>query len=680
MGEISEINGYDLVDKQARNKVSANPTDDATEALNKLKVGDTIYSVGGGSNVNYKITNFSIINGKYYLSNGKLYEATNYKATGYIDVSLLAETTIRVKTQLHTPCCIVFFNENYGVISYTDSTEHDNAYYEYELDIPTGAQYLGVSMYDTTGLKSIEITVDDYFPDYIMLAGEKIEGVKQSSPSEANLLDSKYTRLAEIDYTLNTSKYWSSSGKMLDSAGYSATDKINVAPYQNKTLYVKTALDTVSFIVFFDKYNNKLSTIGNDGTTYKYYDLTIPQDACYMGVTLRDTTNKLTIRIVADSNATAITQNGLAIQEVKDKFEITNYTIKENSYYYGVNGSLQTNESYYSLTIRVDLFKGSDIDIFTRLDNGIAAIVFLDNNLSKISAVTDTTRTYKKYTVAVPDNAKYLGISCFGTTTQYKIRVFVNEISSALNHVGEILDAQQTEYTKLAYNADGGDARIFTKWGAIGDSLSNGVLEYTNSAGTSQAIVDRSYSFIQYIARKLGITAHNYSKGGTTAKEMYGMDQDGMYESKEQIYTLGFGTNDAGLTEYTGGWGTAADINVDDYTQNADSFAGYVARIIQKLRTTNPKAIFFLLTKPLAPQAEQLAAIQAVASVLDDVYVIDMTTYSTKVLSKYKVGAHCSIYGYKLMADFILNSIANTINSDPAHFNDVFRIGTEYIN
>jgi len=109
-----------------------------------------------------------------------------------------------------------------------------------------------------------------------------------------------------------------------------------------------------------------------------------------------------------------------------------------------------------------------------------------------------------------------------------------------------------------------------------------------------------------------------------------------------------------------------------------------MARIIQRIRVNNPGAIFFLLTKPLAPQDEQLAAIQAVASVLPDVYVIDMTEYSKKVLNKkvnnqplYTVGAHCSVMGYKLMADFILNSIANVVKADPTHFNTSYKIGVD---
>ena len=46
----------------------------------------------------------------------------------------------------------------------------------------------------------------------------------------------------------------------------------------------------------------------------------------------------------------------------------------------------------------------------------------------------------------------------------------------------------------------------------------------------------------------------------------------------------------------------------------------------------------------------------------------------------YTVGAHCSVIGYKLMADFILNSIANVVKADPTHFNTSYKIGVDETN
>jgi len=340
---------------------------------------------------------------------------------------------------------------------------------------------------------------------------------------------------------------------MLDAVNYYATDKINISNYQNQILHIKTALDAVSFIVFFDKYNNKLSTIPYDGTDYKDYVITIPEDAYFVGVTLKDTTGKLSIQITADNLATADVKSADKVYDIDSEFEIKNYTIQNDTYYYGVNGAIQQNTGYYTVTFRADIFVGLNLEVFTRLDNGIAAIVFLNSEKGKIDAITDTTRTYKKYTSAIPTGTKYIGISCFGTAEQYTVRIFVKTISQGLYNVDSILESQQEEYTALTYNSDGGDARIFTHWGAIGDSLSNGVLEYYDDTGALKSDVDRNYSFIQFIGRKLNVFAHNYSKGGTTAKEIYILNQDDMFDSKEQIYTLAFGTNDAGLTEYTGG-------------------------------------------------------------------------------------------------------------------------------
>ena len=60
---------------------------------------------------------------------------------------------------------------------------------------------------------------------------------------------------------------------------------------------------------------------------------------------------------------------------------------------------------------------------------------------------------------------------------------------------------------------------IIHRWGFIGDSLCSGEHEYKRADGTTVWDDIYEYSWGQYIARKNGLLAYNFSRGGMTAKE-----------------------------------------------------------------------------------------------------------------------------------------------------------------
>lgn len=60
---------------------------------------------------------------------------------------------------------------------------------------------------------------------------------------------------------------------------------------------------------------------------------------------------------------------------------------------------------------------------------------------------------------------------------------------------------------------------IFRSIAFIGDSLSSGEFETVDSDGNTHYHDMYEYSWGQYIARKNGLKAYNFSRGGMTAKE-----------------------------------------------------------------------------------------------------------------------------------------------------------------
>ena len=124
---------------------------------------------------------------------------------------------------------------------------------------------------------------------------------------------------------------------------------------------------------------------------------------------------------------------------------------------------------------------------------------------------------------------------------------------------------------------DGGLTSIFRTIGFIGDSLSSGEHEsYYEDKG--KGFHDYyEYSWGQYIARKCGLTAINFSRGGLTAKEFFpfveGNDPRARNifapENKCQAYVIALGLNDIShLTEIYDEFGSLEDVDFDNEDNN----------------------------------------------------------------------------------------------------------------
>lgn len=147
---------------------------------------------------------------------------------------------------------------------------------------------------------------------------------------------------------------------------------------------------------------------------------------------------------------------------------------------------------------------------------------------------------------------------------------------------------------------DGGFCAIFRHIACIGDSLSSGEFESLDKDGNKGYHDFYEYSWGQYIARSAGCKVYNFSRGGMTAKTYVEdfAEQNGFWDKDKlcEAYIIALGVNDiiGGGMEI----GSTKDIDVDDYQKNAESFAGYYARIIQRIKVMQPRAKFFLVSMP----------------------------------------------------------------------------------
>ncbi len=235
---------------------------------------------------------------------------------------------------------------------------------------------------------------------------------------------------------------------------------------------------------------------------------------------------------------------------------------------------------------------------------------------------------------------------------------------------------------------DGGFASIFRTIACVGDSLSSGEFEtHDPVTGETTGYHDMfPYSWGQFLARMTGATVHNFSGGGMMASTYCeaAADACGWWnpDLKAQAYIIALGVND--IVNFEQEPGTVADICPDDPTQNAKTFMGYYARIIQTYKKISPDAKFFLVTAPIHPSHKRMGLADRFVTVLDCVYalaeyfgayVIDLYRYAPahegEYVDNFYLYSHLNPMGYRVAAEQMASYIDYIIRHNPADFKNI---------
>lgn len=228
--------------------------------------------------------------------------------------------------------------------------------------------------------------------------------------------------------------------------------------------------------------------------------------------------------------------------------------------------------------------------------------------------------------------------------------------------------------------------KAFDTVGIIGDSLASGESAYKSSGNISYVdIYEKSWG--QFMARDSGNTYYNFSKGGLTTRSWFtnsvGYDtaSDGNHTCK--AYIIALGVNDTKLQDYLG---SSSDIDLEDYTNNDDTFYGNYAKIIQTMKILQPKAKFFLFTIPTVGETIALynTAIRNISEMFDNVYLIDlMEDYfdlfnSGSFIYNNRRSGHYNAITYEYMAKIFEEAISKYMYDNYSDFEQVEFIGTQY--
>lgn len=225
---------------------------------------------------------------------------------------------------------------------------------------------------------------------------------------------------------------------------------------------------------------------------------------------------------------------------------------------------------------------------------------------------------------------------------------------------------------------------VFRRIAFIGDSLSSGEFETRDEQGNAGYYDMFEYSWGQYIARKNGLTAYNFSRGGMTAEWYLNnfADENGLWDKSKacQAYVIALGVNDI----YNSGQkiGSVDDIDVNDYRNNKPTFAGYYGQIISRYKEISPDAKFFFVTFPKEDSLQQeektiktTELIYNMAELFENAYVIDLykygPVYDEKFREEFYLYGHMAPMGYILTAKLIDSYIDYIIRHNADDFKNV---------
>ena len=255
------------------------------------------------------------------------------------------------------------------------------------------------------------------------------------------------------------------------------------------------------------------------------------------------------------------------------------------------------------------------------------------------------------------------------------------------------------DWNKFLYNEDekpldrivDGYSRtsVFRKVAFVGDSLSSGEFETRDAEGKAYYHDLYEYSWGQYIARKNGFFAYNFSRGGMTAKEYMESfaEENGMWDKEKacQAYVIALGVND--IYNRNMEIGSIDDVDDNDYRNNKPTFAGYYAQIIQRYKEIAPDAKFFFVTFPNSNTPNRDDKTFGVNNLLyefaehfDNAYVIDLYKYGPVFAGDFKkhfnLYGHMNASGYILIAQLVDSYIDYIVRHNPEDFANIGLVNT----
>lgn len=482
------------------------------------------------------------------------------------------------------------------------------------------------------------------------------EGTVNANSLESGLATS--LGIVSPSITWESGHYRDNNGVEADHAAYSMSDNISLA--EGDTIYILANVGTGSISVIAPvtsdgnpvQINASTMNVKTDGNITKVYSYTAPF-AVDVSLSIKNS-NSYAYCFIEKSKDEPIVKSIL-------NYRIPSITI---NYHYYVNGDTVNEHNKYAYTEPIQMYTGETIKFHARGEGNVVSLLRLvSSDGTFISTIQQTSGT-GEYDVS------------YTTSTDCYV-----SICSDLAYFRDLYITKKN--TTHEYNKD--LFASFIKFGVIGDSLASGE-SVANNGGTNQYIDNYDYSWGQFIARNHGMTCVNFSKGGATTRSWlnpasdWGLPKLLNPDNKCNAYIIALGVNDPSIPGYLG---SVADIHLDDFKQNADTFYGNYARIIGYIKQVQPKAKIFMLTMP-SDWGDYLTAIRTIAGLYDkDVYLIDLNRdyyneFTSGFISQCKRQGHFNSIGYNYIGELLYDAFTDYMYNDQKDFDQIEFIGTNY--
>lgn len=392
-----------------------------------------------------------------------------------------------------------------------------------------------------------------------------------------------------------------------------------------------------------------------------------------------------------------ITKTDLALEGV---YENINLEVDTTGYYYNRNTNELIEASWCKAMKMLSVAEGEQFKISGRSSYGCVLFNILDVNNAVIESYPATSGAktdHVDYIFTIPGNGAYL--ACNNNYTSNPTTLTKYNPSDVVTEVNALIEKQKaingdSKNPLEIIKQDGGMLSIFDSITCIGDSLTAGCFEHTETGSTVWTTIEK-YSYPANLAKMTGCKVQNYGRSGRTALDgdnswLSWADSQGWLtaDDKTDAYIIALGTNDIGVEGgFTGD--VATDI-AENYADNAVTSVGGYDKIIRRILERQPKAKIFCVCLPHTRNTEATiavanTAIKAIAELYpDNCYVLDLETYyvqRTEVgayKAKYYNGGHRNAMGYKELANVYATYIDWIIRNNIADFVNVQFVETDY--
>ena len=390
------------------------------------------------------------------------------------------------------------------------------------------------------------------------------------------------------------------------------------------------------------------------------------------------------------TNPSTIRGNRNPVEPIMGNIDVTGDIV--SGFVYATNGNTGTGGSYQ----RTGFIPVNPYKIYRysgRIYNWAGVAGYGEDKTFKQNILmnADTEVTYEKEVLNINPDVRYI----IATTKSENFPLNITEEK-------EIPDLSQRDknFNDLSEKVNGMSLDLmpiyehfssFLNFTAIGDSLTFGLSPktYDTSGYPASWGGNNNCSWVRRLATLTGADAINLGYSGATAKTWYLSTSQGgtggynaMINGKRtQAYLIGLGINDVISETYP--IGSLSDVDFDNRENNADSFIGWYAKIIQSIMEFNPKAKIFVFNNPKATDATAQKYIMLNTLCEDPhfkgtVYFVSFEEwkkyFEADCVQKWREGVHYSPPAYHQIARIMLSALSKRMCDSFKEFETIYNI------